>query len=267
MTLIVARIHGDEITAVSDTKITFTASCWEHPERKSRRVYDDPVLKLAIVHPYLAIGAAGDYPGDALEEASYAWNGPIDELLQSLKSYSGKRNTGFVVCALDPARLWRVSDGIVYERTNHREAHEGDREPHEIFMDLYNDWSDEIDAPFRMVSSMHGITDGPWKRNDLSAGGHAVHLTTVHGEFRYLQFDTTVLEHTPGNDPLFRQRFATGHGSTPGAFAIFIPQRHHQILFAHQRPWEAMQVEAETIDDLISAANESHGQYLKIAGT
>ncbi|WP_280494324.1 hypothetical protein [Nocardia farcinica] len=266
MTLIVARIHGDEITAVSDTKITFTASHWEHPERKTRRVYDDPVLKLAIVHPHLAIGTAGDEPATALEKVSQYWNLSIDELLSFLCNYSATSDTGFVVCALAPARLWRVSDGIVYERTEHREAHEGDDEPHEIFADLYSEWPDDIAAPFRLISSMHGITDGPWKRNDLSAGGHAVHLTTVQGEFQYLQFDTTVLEPTPGNGPLFRQHFATGHESTPGAFAIFIPQRQHQILFAHQRPWEPIRLKAETIDDLISVAYDLHGQYLKLAG-
>ncbi|MFF0501347.1 hypothetical protein ACFYU5_33470 [Nocardia aobensis] len=266
MTLIVARIHGDEITAVSDTKITFTASHWENPECKTRRVYEEPVLKLAIVRPDLAIGVAGDDPAGALEKASQCWMS-TDELLGFLRNYSATIDTGFVVCALAPARLWRVCDGIVYERTDHREAHEGDREPHEIFTDLYNDWSDEVDVPFRLVSSMHGITDGLWKRNDLSAGGHTVHLTTVHGDFRYFQYDTIVLEPTPGNDPLFRQQFVTGHGSTPGAFAIFIPQRRHQILFAHQRPWEAIQVEAETIGDLMLVAYELHGQYLKIAGT
>ncbi|WP_143548815.1 hypothetical protein [Rhodococcus sp. ACPA1] len=125
MTLIVARKHGDKISAVADTKITVHPTR-EAGSRRSLREYDAPVLKMAIVRSDLLVGVAGDAPPEALTAAAKHWHkGPAEDVLEALKNYTTSNDNGFVVAALSPARLWKVANGVVYERTARGETWEG----------------------------------------------------------------------------------------------------------------------------------------------
>ncbi|UUE28490.1 hypothetical protein LRQ08_31640 (plasmid) [Rhodococcus qingshengii] len=262
MTLIVARIHEDKITAVSDTKITI-APYNEGEARRTTRVYDAPVLKLAIVRPDLAIGVAGDNPADSLKVTARHWKDqPIEEVLQALSRYTRSHNNGFVVAALNPPRLWQIANGTVYERTTPGVAWEGDPDPHMTFEARYAECPESIDVDFRLMSSMQAITDGPWSNSQSSVGGHTVHVHTVNNRFEYLPNASSVFAPTPGNGNFFTHRYATGTGAAPGAFAIFIEGRREQLLFKYGEPWAPVRVRAETMEELIEAAASEHSQEI-----
>ncbi|PBC47208.1 hypothetical protein CJ177_43630 [Rhodococcus sp. ACPA1] len=132
-------------------------------------------------------------------------------------------------------------------------------------MELYAEWPDTCPVDLRLLSSMQALTDGPWSTQHPSVGGHVLHVQTVDNEFRYVPNGSATFEPTPGNGIFFTQHFATGIGTTPGAFAAFIKGRRHQPLFVHGKPWEPVPVQAETMEELISAAAELHRQELAAA--
>ncbi|MFD3748000.1 hypothetical protein [Nocardia sp. NPDC058633] len=273
MTLIVAGIHGKRISVVGDTKISF-AAMREGGRRRSMRVYDGPVLKLSIVRSDLAIGVAGDDPVHALRETAFSWDKPIEVMVDALCQYSeesrrrSETNLGaaFLVCALNPLSIWRIENGVAYNRSSRPDlAWVGDNEPFEMFEDLYNEWPNHFSVEFRLLSSMQGIVTGPFASAKSSVGGHAVHVTTVDGRFQYLGNQEAVFAPTPGNGHFFHQRLAIGASSTPGALGCFIEGRRRQALFRHQKPWEPIWIDGETVEQMINAAASEFDQYLKAA--
>ncbi|RYF58721.1 MAG: hypothetical protein EOO27_11625 [Comamonadaceae bacterium] len=197
--------------------------------------------------------------------ASKHWDkDPIDLLLGALRKYTKSHATGFVVAALDPPRLWHIAEEAVYERTDRGEAWEGDKEPYDAFKQLYDPWPGTCDVDFRLMSSMQGLTSGPHAQHP-SVGGHAIHIqTTAHG-FQYAPDGSSTFEPTSGNDIFFSEQHVAGYGTTPGAFAVFIPGRQHQLLFLDQQPWEPVEIKATTMRQLVAEAFTQYKQEIAAA--
>lgn len=261
MSLLVARIQGERIALVSDTKITADAGRGD-AHRRTLRVYEFPLLKLAIARRDLAVGVAGVDPAGSLETAARYWDESLDTLFDALQQYTADRDVGFIIAALNPARLWHIARGVTYQRTVRGEAWEGDSEAYKGFQELYDGWEGVSgDVDFRLMSSMQRLTS-PFFAQHASVGGHAIRIATGPQGFCYVPDPTATLTSPVDNNMFFKLRYAVGCGETPGAFGCFVDGCRNQILFRDKRPWEPITVEAPTIETLVERAS-GFGQFLE----
>lgn len=278
MSLVVAAIHdGDQITMVSDTKISFFD--WEGhvDEARTRRTYFEALPKIVLLRPDLMVGVTGDDPDAAVEDLVGHRNDQPEVLLDHLASFT---TAGFVVAARNPARLWSITAGVVDDRTQVGRAWSGDRAAYEIFRQAWEQWPDGVDVPFLLTSSMQFLTSfGPV----ASVGGFTLVAKAYDDGFRFqpwtnlvgasrLQLDSvrvvgdaTTLRTAvpPGGDPTTHLvHVIPGKEPTRGALAIFIPQTGVGLLFQHAQPWSAQRLEASTPAELAATAARCFGEAL-----
>lgn len=247
MTLVVATIHDESrITMASDTLVT-----WDDDARRPPQ--DSSLAKLAILRPDLAAGVTGPDPHGRLRDLVALRDEPVDVILEQL---SEDPVAGFVVAALEPARLWEVRGGTAYDRTEYRMAWDGDPEAHDQFNRRFaNEWaktSAAHDIPFRVMTAMQALTSF---RPASTVGGITLRVgTTVRG-FRFIPDRGLVVG---GSEWLI----LVGSDGTPGAIGIFDVRRGLGQLFRHESPDEPITVRAPSPDDFVSIARE-YGQTVE----
>lgn len=264
MSLVVAKLHGECISLVSDTKITIHEDKKDAHQR-TLRVYEFPLLKLVIVRRDLAIGVAGVDPAGALRTAAEHWDEPLETLCDALQKYTTGRNTGYVIAALNPARLWHIADGTTFQRTARGDAWEGEPAAYKEFQELYDAWEGiegvKDDVDFRLMSSMQRLTS-PFFAQHATVGGHTIRIATGPQGFCYVPDPTATLNSSLDSRMFFKLRYAVGFDATPGAFGCFVEGCRNQILFRHKLPWNPISVEASTIEALVEQG-ASYGQFLQ----
>lgn len=247
MTLVVAAIHDESrVTVASDTLVT-----WD--DDAHRPLQDTSLAKLAILRPDLAVGVTGRDPHGRLRDLIALRDEPIDVILEQLKE---DPVAGFVVAALDPARLWGVRGGAAYDRTPHRMAWDGDPEAHKEFdRHFTKDWakmSVANDIPFRVMTAMQALTSF---RLVSTVEGITLRVGTTDRGFRFTPDRGRVLG---GPEWLI----LVGSDATPGAIGILDVSLGLGQLFRHEAPDEPVRVRATSPDDFVSIARE-YGQTVE----
>ena len=115
MTLVIASIHDNQITIVSDSKISY-----DNDETTTRdELLRKPTLKCLIVSPTIAVGLAGSLPKDTdrLYRAIYSSPDDVDQTLATLRDRSARYPESFIAATLLPRpTLWRIRKGSVVDR-------------------------------------------------------------------------------------------------------------------------------------------------------
>lgn len=271
MSLTVAAIHDDSlITLVADTKVT-----WDGDEAKNRQTFANAMPKIVLLQQDVAVGVTGKDPDRVIEELVRRRDLPVEALLDLL---ARTPSAAFVVAALDPARLWMVADGDVDDRTEIRRAWAGDQSAYEMFQQRALEWPDGTETPFILLSSMQWLTSF----NPVpSVGGYTLRAGSGDGRFGFLadqawvgpwltelvqpvDSQSVVLSVPPGGDSSTHHvLLLPGTGATTGALGIFIPETAVGLLFTHDRPWEAVRVDATDSRRFIESAFLSHKQTLE----
>lgn len=282
MSLVVAAIHdGDQITMVSDTKISFFHRDGHADEAKTRRTYFEALPKIVLLRPDLIAGVTGDDPDAVIERISAHRHESVDRFLEVLSEEAG---ADFVLAALNPPALWQVVGGKVDERTSGRRAWAGRLDAYNIFQSKFHNPGHGEDQAFRLLSSMQALTSfDPIE----SVGGLTLMATSTDDGFRFVpgaaligphfvQIETIRIEGDrvtlravvpPGVDPTMYQTFVLpGAEPTRGALAFLLPQTGRGVLFRESRPWEAVWVPASTTTDLAAAALAEHGETVIATG-
>jgi hypothetical protein len=247
MSLVVAAIHdGDQVTMVSDTKVSFFYPDGHPDAARTRRTYFDALPKIVILRPELMVGVTGDSPHEAIADLRTHRNDSVDHLLAHLATMT---SAGFVVAALHPARLWSVSGGRIDERTAVRRAWSGDLSAYDVFRMSWDKWPAETEVPFLLSSSMQFLTSFD---PVASVGGFTLTADTRTDGFRFQAWVTAVsVSHQvhvlPGDDP------------TRGTLGLLIPQTGVGLVFRQDRPWVAERVGAAAPESLIAAIAETFG--------
>ena len=247
MTLVVAAIHGaDWITMASDTLITWDDDVARAPEEAS-------LAKLMILRANVAVGVTGKDPHSRLRDLAVLRNEPVDAILDQLQEDPA---AGFVVAALEPARLWEVFEGQIRKRTDQQLAWDGDREAYDIFKRRFEtDWMKTAwagDIPFRVMTAMQTLTSF---RPVPTVGGITIRIGTDDDGFNFIADRGQVLF-----GPAWLMFI--GDGPTRGALGILDSSSNLGQLFRHEAPDEPITVRVATADDFVAAAF-SHGQIVK----
>jgi len=178
MTLVVGVIdkQSDAIYLGGDSKVS-----WVNDDRRTRRVYTDPMLKVIRLGGDLAVGLAGDGPDTLAAKVNALRGRAVEEVLQQLARIAGGE---FVVASRSPARLWLVTpEGGAEERTALGRAWAGDKGAFSTFQAKFDDFPDD-DVLSRLQASMsHIIHLG----KPPSVGGFAVvAAASPDREFHYI---------------------------------------------------------------------------------
>ena len=130
MSLVVAAIHDDDqVTMVSDTKVSFFHPDGQPDDAKTRRTYFEALPKIVLLRPDLIVGVTGDSPHEAVNDVVGHRDDTVEDLVAHLATMT---SSGFVVAALRPARLWSIDDGRIDDRTPIRRAWSGDRDAYDF---------------------------------------------------------------------------------------------------------------------------------------
>lgn len=268
MTLVVAGIEDSRITIVADSKLTFVdSSTGAVDEAETRKTYFNAMPKIMLLRRDLAVGITSEDAPPAIERLVCVRDLPVDDVLHHL---SGEDESRFVVAALDPPRLWRVHGPTVQERGEVR-TWVGDPAAYEVFQARMGDF-DDAELSFRLMTSMQWLTSfSPV----ASVGGIMHMLVTGADGFQFAPNVSTVgpdrmevaaaahadgvtrmrFEVPDGVDPSGHSYFVIpGTDPTRGAVAMFIPQTGRGLVFPHDRPWQAIVVPAQTLGELVDAA-------------
>lgn len=249
MSLVVAAIHDDQITMVSDTKVSFFYADGQPDESRTRRTFFEALPKIIVLRPDLLIGVTGDRPHEVIADLIAYRNASVEDLLDRLGAFT---TAGFVVGALNPARLWSIDRGDVDDRTSVCRAWSGDQDAYNVFRRSWDMWPPGTDVPFLLSSSMQFLTSfDPVS----SVGGFTLTADTQADGFRFQPWVTAVeLSHQihviPGQDP------------TRGALGLLIPQSGVGLLFRHEQPWSAERVSATSPHSFTQAVAETFGESL-----
>lgn len=250
MSLVVAAIHdNDQITMVSDTKVSFFYSDGRRDDGRTRRTYFEALPKIVLLRPDLMVGVTGDNPHEVIADLVTHRDDSAENLLDHLSMMT---SAGFVVAALRPTRLWSVSGGKVDDRTPVRRAWSGDRPAYDIFRTSWDEWPPATEVPFLLSSSMQFLTSfDPLS----SVGGFTLTADTQADGFRFQPWVTAVtVSHQvhilPGEDP------------TRGTLGLLIPQTDVGLVFRHDQPWNAERVVASSPRSLITLVGERFGDCL-----
>ena len=241
MTLVVGAIHDESrITMASDTLVT-----WDDDTR--RNPHDSSLAKLAILRSDLAVGVTGRDPHGRLRDLVALRDEPVDVVLDQLKD---DPVAGFVVAALEPARLWEVRGGAAYDRTAHGIAWDGDPKAHDEFRRRYtNEWaktSAANDVPFRVMTAMQALTSF---RLVSTVGGITLRVGTTDRGFRFIPDRGFVLG---GPEWLI----LVGSDPTPGAIGILDVRLRLGQLFRHEAPDDPVTLRVANPRDFVSIAQE-----------
>jgi len=271
VSLVVAQIHGEGISLVADTKITFY-----NDDTKTRQVFGNASPKLAILRDDVVIGVAGDNPDRAMHRLVSLRDRAIEDLIRAMLDTG---YASFILAALSPSlTLLQVSDGQVDDRSSIRRAWIGDPAAFELFQQRYHEWSEDVDPAFRLMSSMQWLLSF----NPVpSVGGYLTRVVTAGDGFRFVADPATVgpwfleslsqatadgvrltLRVPDGGDPTGYQILpAVGRPPTIGALAYYVPQVGTAWLFRHESPWKAITLKVDSMEELIVAA-AGHGQTI-----
>ena len=247
MTLIVAALlENGHISMVSDTLITWDVSAPTDPE--SHRL-----TKIVILRPDVAVGVTGYDPESRIRDLVALREEPVNDLLEQLKE---DPKAGFVVAALEPARLWEVYGGSIYLRTTVGLAWDGvtAREFTDTFRtDFEHQWAKTDaadDVAFRLMATLQGVTTfgklptvgGPVVRVGSDAGGFSF---VPDGGFLYGGPHWMIFA---GEDP------------TRGANGMLELHIGRGRLYPHDSPDRAIAFDVSSPEEFVSIAR-SHGQY------
>jgi hypothetical protein len=278
MSLVVAGIHNDHITMVTDTKVSFFDRDGHPNERQTRDTYYQALPKAVLLRPDLLVGITGDDPAPVMERLVTHRNESVPGVLDHLKT---EVDAAFVVAALDPPRLWTVADGRAEDRTAVGRAWAGDIEAFNLFQARSLDpGMTDAEPCFKLMSSMQWLTSfNPVK----SVGGTTVRLTSQADGFHFSPMFTRIGPHymevesaTFANGILrvtyvvpdgvdgstYQIIVVPGGDPTPAAVGLLIPETGRGLVFSPERPWESRVVAATTVQELAVAANVECGQVL-----
>lgn len=247
VTLVVAAIHDkSRITMASDTLVT-----WDDDARRPPQ--DSSLAKLAILRSDVAVGVTGPDPHGRLRDLVALRDEPVEVILEELKD---DPIAGFVVAALEPARLWEVRGGAAYDRTAHETAWDGDPKAHDEYRTRFaNEWaktSAANDVPFRVMTAMQALTSF---RPVSTVGGITLRVGTTDRGFRFVPDRACVLG---GPEWLV----LVGNAATRGAVGILDIQLGLGQLFTHESPDDPITIRATSPDDFVSIAWK-HGQTVE----
>lgn len=274
MSLVVAEAHDEGVTLVADTKITVDADA-----RRTRRVLEFALPKVVILDASTVVGYAGPDPLGLLRNI-VGWRGhPVERILASAEALAAN-GASFVVAALDPApQLWRVADAVAESRQAVGRAWVGDQDAYAIFQQKYHEWSDDVEASFRLLSSMQFLTSFDVAP---SVGGYVTRIGTSTEGFRFVADRSTILPWRmvsqvaldrgsmrvkfsvpPGGDPnSYSMLMAVGRQPTIGALAYLIPEARSALLFRADTPWDPVRLDVCSMNELTDRAGAEHGQTL-----
>ena len=278
MSLVVAAIHDDHITMVSDTKITFADPSGAIRESLTRATYFQAMPKIVRVRADVLVGVTGDNPDHVIEAVLQHRQIAVEELLGYLGDIE---HAAFVVAALDPLRLWQVADGEVEDRAEVGRARAGDHRAYELFQARSLDpGMREANPCFRLLSSMQFLTTfDPVP----SVGGIALKARSTAAGFTFspgftrvfppgMQLESLTMRDgkmlltfalPDGVDPTtYRVIVVPGATPTPGALALLIPETGKGLVYRQDRPWEPDVIAAASVEQLVDAANRDTGTTL-----
>jgi hypothetical protein len=249
MSLVVAAIHDDQVTMVSDTIVSFFHPDGQANDARTRRTYFEALPKIVLLRPDLIVGVTGDNPHEVIADVVTLRNDSVESVLGRLATMT---SAGFVVAALQPTRLWSIGGGQVDERTSVRRGWSGDRHAYDIFRTSWNKWPAGTDVPFLLSSSMQFLTSFD---PVASVGGFTLTADTQVDGFRFQPWVTAVavshqIHVLPGEDP------------TRGTLGLLIPQTGVGLVFRHRRPWRAERIQASSPRSLITMVGEEFGDCL-----
>jgi len=273
MTLIVATIHDDHITMVSDSKVTFSDREGRPIEAWNRDTYFRALPKIVRLRADLIVGVAGDDPHDVIERFLAYRDVPVARVLDHLKT---EADAEFVVAALGPSRLWEVKGGDVQDRTNSpRRGWAGDLAAYDKFRESMGaPGMEDIVVCEQLEMGMRTLTSfDPVK----TVGGVLLGATSGSGEFRFQPYFKRVMppymevESVTVQGNRLRATFVVPEGADAttfqtivvpgdepdrGAVAFLIPEAGKGLVFPQHRPWMAEVVPARSVQELAIAASE-----------
>lgn len=236
------------MTMASDTLVT-----WDDGTR--RPAQDSSIAKLAILRSDIAAGVTGPDPHGRLRDLVALRDEPVEVIMEQLKD---DPIAGFVVAALEPARLWEVRGGAAYDRTAHGTAWDGDPKAHEEYRRRFaTEWaktSAANDVPFRVMTAMQALTSF---RPISTVGGITLRIGTTDRGFRFIPDRGFVLG---GSEWLI----LVGSAASPGAIVILDIHLGLGQLFPHELPGDPITISATSPEDFVSIAEE-HGQTVEFA--
>lgn len=274
MTLIAAVADDSGVTIASDTKITF-----DDDALASARVFTLALPKIVLLRDDVAVAISGKRPTELVRQLTDRRDQDLTEIVEHLRSVP---DAGFIVAALGGRSIWTVSDGEVRSVATGELALEGDPASFSDFRTLHSDFLAATTSRNALVMAMDRMA-GPLGRH-ASVGGFNLAATTKEGAFRFASRPTTIApraeetaqiftdEHSHlhirvslpvGNSQWYQTLVLAGRGATPGAVGIYVEQAKCGRLFAHERPYESISLEARTARDFVHRALE-HGQELEL---
>lgn len=273
MTLVVATIHDDHITMVSDSKVTFLDREGRPVEAWNRDTYFRALPKIVRLRSDLMVGVAGDDPHDVIERLVAYRDAPVTRVLDHLKT---EVDAEFVVAALAPPRLWEVKGGVLQDRTDSpRRGWAGDLDAYDKFRESMGvPGMDDIVVCEQLEMAMRTLTTfDPVK----TVGGVLLEASSRSGEFRFRPYFMRVMppymevESVTVQGNRLRATFVVPEGADAttfqtivvpgdepdrGALAFLIPETGKGLVFPQHRPWKAEVVAARSVQELATAASE-----------
>ena len=122
---------------VSDTKVSFFYPDGRPDDGRTRRTYFEALPKIVLLRPELMVGVTGDSPHEVIADVVTHRKDPVENLLDHLATMT---SAGFVVAALQPARLWSVGGGEIDDRTSVRRGWSGGQHAYDIFRASWDRW-------------------------------------------------------------------------------------------------------------------------------
>lgn len=264
---------------VSDTKITYPYDGTRLvDEARTRHTYENGLVKIVILREDVAVGVAGDYADEVIRRVIAVRDSSLQELLDHL--HAEQEDVGFVVAALNPARLWMVHDGEVEPRASGVRAWAGDQGAYGQFQENFHEWDDGRSLQFRLMSSMQRLTSLDQRP---SVGGYTIQASgesaegflfdpvpmvrmpevrVTGGRIEHGRVSLT-LEVPPGGDTTTSELIAfVGRGETRGAIGLLHPLAGAGRLFRHESPYESATISTSTPEEFVRIAREEHGQEL-----
>jgi len=189
MTLVIASIHDNQITIVSDSKISY-----DNDETTTRdELLRKPTLKCLIVSPTIAVGLAGSLPKDTdrLYRAIYSSPDDVDQTLATLRDRSARYPESFIAATLLPRpTLWRIRKGSVVSIDKPGRCVIGDQESYELYMAREERCKhpnstdvDEAQALRMAIQYFINIDNGPTYRSEPDKAAIRGFLGTSDGDF------------------------------------------------------------------------------------
>ena len=273
MTLIVATIHADHITMVSDSRVTFSDREGRPIEAWNRDTYFRALPKIVRLRADLIVGVAGDDPHDVIERLLAYRDASVARVLDHLET---EADAEFVVAALGPARLWEVKGGNAQDRTESpRRGWAGDLEAYDKFRESIGaPGMEDIVVCEQLEMGMRTLTSFALVK---TVGGVLLEATSGSGEFRFRPYFMRVMpphmkvESVTGQGNRIRATFVVPEGADAttfqtivvpgdepdrGAVAFLIPETGKGLVFSQYRPWKAERVPARSVQELATAAFE-----------